>query len=224
MLVPGRQLERREIEARADHRRDAQHLARALVEPLELLGQHVEQVVGDAGQLDRLLVPSPAVGGRPKQTQVDEVRHELPNEQRVVIGLAPDQGRERSDALGRRRERVADERRDLAATERAQVQPQRLIALALELIDHLAQRVPARELVHAHAREHQQRGLRLGQQLPEQLTAGPIRKVNVVERQRERNARRAQTRRRSARTRAPCDGAPPSAQTRPRSASTQQSR
>src|ERR1051325_8402083 len=109
----------------------------------ELAREQVGDVLGDPGALDRGDAEAERAGARVERDAALVVQglDELADEQRVALGLAPDQRGRVGDLVGRDAERVGDQRDGLVPAERGERDPRQLCAALLVVAHRERERV-----------------------------------------------------------------------------------
>ena len=181
--------EHADVEAVADDGRHAKRLARVGWQLAEFGGEKVSDVLRDLGALHRCRVVAEHLRLVVEGDQLRGVQRleELTHEERIAARFLANDLRQR---LGRGRvlaQRIGDEAGDLADAERPQVDRVRGYAVLLLLAEREHEGMRGRHLVVAIGHHDQQRlGRRRCRDQIDEVQAGRVRPLHVVEKQHER--------------------------------------
>ena len=178
------------------------HAGRQLQHPTGGLGEVSDPPHDERGHVVRVAcvanprqvpAPAPRPGVEGEQPAPDQLLEELNHEERVPGGLVVDQAGERSHLLGRAADGVCGEGHQVLDGDRLQHHLLHADPRLANLLDGGPQRVRGVDLVVAIGAEHQKvAGVRRGEQGPEQLEAGEVGPLKIVEEQDQRMLRGAE--------------------------------
>ena len=151
----------------------------------EFPGHQVEDVLSDAlgGDLPEIPLPARLAVVEGEQLLVMQEVQELVNEERIAVGLAPQQLGQVGHPVGATVQGVVDQHADIGRVETAELEPSHS-APGADLLDHAGNFAHTGTFIAASADHEQMRSARIPQQCRQQSYGGRVRPLQVVEEQR----------------------------------------